>query len=105
MDRQRRRTVIHIRGSNRCWGQISAVGNFAQPTIKIDVVKAARNWMLGNANDAANARSEIAYADWIIVHIKSHVANPSNSKVPEKVGILVISGKAIALIPGSSNRA
>src|SRR2546423_9232884 len=99
MHRERSWTVIDIRGSDRSWRLISAIGNLADARVKIDVVEASVQRIFGKAHDAPRACRKIPNAYRIIVRVECEIFDPLVSEVRMKIGILVRCRKIVSLIP------
>ncbi len=60
--------------------------------------------MCGHGNNTSRVRGEITHANQSVARVESEIADPTNGKVGMEVGVLVIRGKIVTLIPSTANR-
>src|SRR3989442_2803146 len=76
VDREGSWTVIDIRGSNRDWRLVAAIGNLAYARVKVDVVEGSIERIFRNAHNPSDGCRKISHADRVVVDVKCEIFDP-----------------------------
>src|SRR6266516_4759737 len=104
MDRERTGAIRGICSSNGERRAVTAIINPVHSVIYIYPVETGIRRIWNQRDDSREPRGKVANTDEVIVLIKNKVSYPAGVGVSVKIGVFVMGGKIISLIPHSTNR-
>src|SRR5438094_33179 len=104
MHSERTGTICGICSSNGERWTVAAIINPVHSVIYIDPVEAGIRRIGNQCDDSREPRGKVANSDEVIVLIKNKVSYPAGVGISMKIGVFVMGGKIISLIPHSTNR-